>query len=463
MPISRHQSSSTPSDWQRCQSRLDGPRRSGRFPLRAIWMTAASLMLVGNTGCHLVSSAHKAIPAHRLPADLFDCAREPLAPVAFASLGQTKPIAHRIGAGDTLSIYIYGVLPPGEDETPIIQRNQAVNQRYYPARGSSLGPSTGVPIRVEYDGSIDLPLVGRIDVNGMTIPEATDKILEVYREEDILQEGRERVTLSLQQPRVFRVVVYREDTPDPNVSLVSPGAVDEIHRGSGEVIDLPVYENDVLHAMAQTGGLPGTDAPREVYVIRKTPGVQGQFLSAGNLQSIVSGGVGDLCSSDVIRIPLAGCPCEPVPFTEADIMLGEGDVLYIPRRNEYFITGGMLPGGRVPLPRDQDVDVIEAIAMATGSAGGALGLGGNALTGGRTGNLREPTRVLILRQLPDGRQLTIRVDLDRAIYDPKERIRILPNDVVMLHFKPSAAIYYGAFNWISGNSIVTAIGRASND
>ncbi|MDA8743874.1 polysaccharide biosynthesis/export family protein [Rubripirellula amarantea] len=419
-------------------------------------------MLTSSTGCHLVSSAKDAVPAHRLPPDLFDCPRESLAPLPFAALGQTKPADHVIGAGDTLSVYIYGVFPPTEDETPVVQRTQAVNQRYYPARGSSLGPTTGLPIRVEADGTIDLPLIGRQVVAGQTITQAIDSILEEYRAEDILQEGRERITISLSQPRVTRVVVLREDTPAENVSIVSPQSVDEIHRGSGQVIDLPVYENDVLHAMAATGGLPGTDAPREVYVIRKGSGFDNRFLSAGNLQSLVSGGQGDGCSPGVIRIPLAGCPCEQVPFTEEDITLGEGDVLYIPRRNEYFITGGLLPGGKIPLPRDEDVDVIEAIAMATGSAGGPLGLDGSVLSGGNPGYLREPTRVLILRKLPDGRQMTIRADLDRAIYDPKERIRILPNDVVMLMFKPSASTLNVTLNWFSGNGIVQAITRTVN-
>ena len=30
--------------------------------------------------------------------------------------------------------------------------------------------------------------------------------------------------------------------------------------GTGQIIDLPAYQNDVLTALARTGGLPGTDA-----------------------------------------------------------------------------------------------------------------------------------------------------------------------------------------------------------
>jgi hypothetical protein len=88
------------------------------------------------------------------------------------------------------------------------------------------------------------------------------------------------------------------------------------------------------------------------------------------------------------------------------------------------------------MPRDEDIDVIEAIALANGSVGGPLGQSGLALAGGQPGHMVKPTRVIILRETPDGRQVPIRVDLARAMTDQKERILIQANDVVMLQFKP---------------------------
>ena len=35
-------------------------------------------------------------------------------------------------------------------------------------------------------------------------------------------------------------------------------------RGSGQIVRLPVYRNDVLHALAETGGLPGVDGANAV-------------------------------------------------------------------------------------------------------------------------------------------------------------------------------------------------------
>lgn len=424
-------------------------------------LVVASTVTSGGCQLHSVSSACRTVPAHRLDPALFACSREALAPVPFSALGQVKPKQHIIGAGDTLAVYVFGVFPANEEETPVQQRSQAINQIYYPPRGSVVGPLTGLPVRVEGNGTIDMPLIGDISVEGLTMPEAIAKIKQAYFDEDVIKEGKERVTVDLLIPRVRRIVVLREDTPNTSVALVPAGAVDEIHRGSGQVIDLPIFENDVLHALSNTGGLPGTDAARELYVIRSGAGLNNQFLSGGALESLTTGGEGGQCNPGVIRIPLAGCPCDGIPFTPADVILEEGDTVYIPRRNEYFITGGLLPGARVPLPRDNDIDVIEAIAMATGSPGGPLGLSGAALAGGTPGYIREATQVMILRTLEDGRQINIRVDLDRAISDNKHRIRILPHDVVMLHQKPGAAFFNVFLNYFSGDSVLFSV-RDSN-
>lgn len=415
---------------------------------RAVATLLTTTWLLTSVGCMSVSSTHHAVPANRLDPSIFSCPKESLAPLPFAALGQPKPAEHVIGAGDTLAIYVFGVFPPGEDETPVQNRTQAVNQRYYPPYGAEIGPSTGLPIRVTDNGTVDLPLMDPIPLEGLTISEAVEKIRALYVEAGVVQKGRERITVGLITPRVKRVIVLREDTPSAPVAITNPSLNKEIHRGSGEVIDLPIYENDVLHALASTGGLPGTDAKRELWVIRNNGLADYRYVNADQLNLMVQQGALVSENQNVIRIPLVGCPDQPIPFRTEDVVLQDGDVVFIPRRNEYFVTGGLLPGARIPLPRDEDIDVLEAIAMSTGSVGGPLGQSGTVLAGGRVGNLKEPTRVLILRKLPDGRQLAIRVDLDRAMQDEKERILIQNEDVVMLHFKPGSSFVYGLFNWV---------------
>jgi hypothetical protein len=136
------------------------------------------------------------------------------------------------------------------------------------------------------------------------------------------------------------------------------------------------------------------------------------------------------------------------------VVVEDGDVVYVPRREEYFYIGGLVSGAKIPMPRDEDIDVIEAIALANGSVGGPLGQSGQALAGGSPGHMIKPTRVIILREMPDGRQLPIRVDLARAMVDQKERILIQPNDVVMLQFKPGQAAFNGILNIFNFNVLL---------
>lgn len=401
-------------------------------------------------GCHAVTYVHDAVPAARLPREFFHCSKSGQTPFPLTALGQERPASHIVGAGDQLSVYVYGVLPPTTDETPVLQRTQPINQRYYPPHGSVVGSTLGLPIEVAGDGTVDLPLIGRQNVTGKTIPEISDMIKEAYREKKVIQKDSEKVQIALVTPRVHRVIVLREDTPSPSVQLVSPGQVDHIHRGSGEVIDLPVFENDVLHALASTGGLPGTDAAREVWVFKRTGMTDAHAVCPEELaaQTVNYDPESDACRQ-VVRIPLTGCAGEPLPFRPCDIILEAGDVVYLPRREEYFYTGGLLKGAKIPLPRDEDLDVLEAIALATGSVGGPLGQSGQSLAGGSPGHMIKPTRVIILRELPDGRQLPIRVDLAKAMEDKNERILIQHKDVVMLHFKPHEAVSNGMLNWVS--------------
>ncbi|WP_437204435.1 polysaccharide biosynthesis/export family protein [Planctomicrobium sp. SH664] len=405
-----------------------------------------------SSGCHFVTKACHAVPASRLDPSLFPSCKEGQVPILFTSLGQDKPEAHVVGAGDTLAVFVFGVVPSQTDETPVLQQYQSLQQRYYPPYGTPVAPTTGLPLTVKPGGLLELPLVGALDVDGLTLAEVSDKIREAYREIQVLQPGRERVSVSLIIPRVKRVVILRQDTPAEPVVMLPPGQVDHIHRGSAQVLDLPVYENDVLHALSVTGGLPGTDAAREIWVMRNCAVKGRSAVNAEELQKMLADRDAN-CGPSVIRIPLFMNPCEMLPFRPQDVVLDDGDVVYIPRHQDQFYVGGLLRGAQIPLPVDRDLDVVEAIALVTGSVGGPLGQSGAALTNGGPGWIIKPSRVLILRKMPDGSQLPIRVDLARAVEDPKERILIQPDDIVMLNFKPTEAVVNGALNMFGFSGI----------
>ncbi|MEZ6074644.1 MAG: hypothetical protein R3C56_02905 [Pirellulaceae bacterium] len=180
--------------------------------------------------------------------------------------------------------------------------------------------------------------------------------------------------MSLIRGRVNRVLVLREDIAAPGPTLVTKGSTMLQKRGSAEVIDLPVYESDILHALAVSGGLPGVDANNEVWILRKSTLGENDAMQLKNLVDN-----GEVPATAVNQLPALGSDSHPAeavsqsadPFTPEDVLLHEGDIVYIePRRDEYFYTGGLLPGGQIPMPRDEDLDVLEAVALAQGAVGG---------------------------------------------------------------------------------------------
>ncbi len=414
--------------------------------LRRIFITlaifAASMFQVG-----CVSSVEHAVPAARVPEALLGESRSGLEPIDLSLLQQRPPANHIIGPGDILGVYVYGIIPPQTDQSPVLNNSGAVRPEYYPSGGAIRVPTVGLPLEVQSDGTLPLPLIGNFSIAGMTVKEAADNVRKAYEGKGVIQKERDRSFVTLMRPRTYRVVVMREDSPSDSPIFLRKDTVPYSKQGTGQVIDLPVFENDVLHALAGSGGLPGLDAWSRVWVLRSCHSGQNNVEASRRriaglsdpdemLQQLGPG-------FQKICIPLRLPPCNQPPFTTDDIILNDGDIVYLePRERDFFYTGGLLPGGRVPLPRDHDIDVVEAVALANGSVGGPGGVSGVAVfrAGAGPGQIIPPTRVLILRKVrqePNIEQFAIRVDLSRAMRDPSERIRILPDDVVMLTYKPS--------------------------
>ncbi len=86
----------------------------------------------------------------------------------------------------------------------------------------------------------------------------------------MLPEGRDRILVTLMHPRQTHIVVLRQESG--NITLGPGGGLAGGKRSTGHVVDLPAYENDVLHAIGQTGGMPGLDAYNEIIIFRNTFG-----------------------------------------------------------------------------------------------------------------------------------------------------------------------------------------------
>jgi len=530
------------------------------------------------------------VPARYVPDEYRGPSRSGKRTIDLSLLRQTPPKAHRVDSGDVLSVYIERTLGQAPEQTPF---NQAPNEE--------VPPSVGYPVPVREDGAISLPIIGLLPVRGLLVEEVEDAIRRAYTVDRDILKPHVRMSVVLQRPRAYRITVIRQEAGSEGAISQGTLNIGVLKRGTGKVVTLPVYRNDVLNALAESGGLPGLDAENAIYVIRNgermpvhslatskpdfsqsrastweearlwekpgfgdavvraqspnwpppappaidpqgdyrrkpvhpvpigtPPGPNGYSLppsaapatpmpevpptaipspsfsaprtpmyspppAAGpvpgwsvpgqpwqqpalppadmpsNAMPPLTTGPAippsptwspphwpapmpmnpaelgnSLAGRHIIRIPVRLGPGEVADITESDIILYDGDIVFIEARDtEVFYTGGLLGGGQYSLPRDYDLDVLGAIAIAQGRGAG----GGSPATqsvGGQSALNNDvsisASRMIILRPLPDGTQIPIMVDLYAALRDPAERVVIQPGDYLLLQYTCPEAV-----------------------
>jgi len=400
------------------------PTRFPRIRRQVVALTGVGLVL-WFSGCAAVTNpAADGIPVRRLPPEAFGESKADIHPVPLTALTPPPAGPYKLAPGDTLGVFIEGVLGErGEKAIPPVQISQQGN----------LPPSIGFPLPVRDDGTLPLPLIEPLNVSGLTLEQAQDKIRQAYvfPKKIVKDIDTPRVILTLVRPRQYHVLVLREDAGGTTfgtsggfgAGLGSGTFVSQTRKAAGFPLDLPAYENDLLNALTRSGGLPGSEAEDEVFILR------GAYRQGAEGKAVTQE------ARETIRVPLRLHPGQTFNVRPEDLILRSGDVVQVrARQAELFFTGGLLPPRAFPLPADRDLDVLEAVALV----GGPLvngGVNANNLSGQivQTGlGFPSPSQVTILRKLECGAQIPIVVSLNRAIRDPRERIAIRPNDFLIL-------------------------------
>lgn len=398
----------------------------------ATGIAALVIGLLAVTGCTSVTMPIDGIPAERLPPQFLAPRKSNLVPIDVSLLTLEPPVAYRLAAGDVLGVYVDGVLPwnaPGTTpELPPV---------HFPDGDSRLPPSTGFPTTVQEDGTLALPLIKPLMVEGLTLAETREAIRQSYIDSGVLRPDKARPIVTLIRERTYDVMVIREDAGGVSESSTYVRGSD--HSRSGRLVKLPAYQNDILHALVATGGLPGLHAKNQVTVLRASDAdtcMQASLLH--QLDAHQAACASEPCGTPtVLKIPLRLPPGVVPALTSEQITLYEGDVVLIEAREaEVFYTGGLLPGGEHLLPRDYDLDVLGAMAVAgkgvaqSGQGSGGGGFGGLASLGGV-----PPGKLYILRNTNCGQQVTIEVGLAKAINDPRARPLVQAGDTLILQYK----------------------------
>ncbi len=410
-----------------------------------ILMLALAFVGISSTGCTALFSPIDTIPARRVPRQFLAEPQANKVPIDFSRLRQDRPEFYTLDAEDVLGVFIENVLGEFGSAPPV----------QIPDPNSDLPPAIGFPVPVREDGTVSLPLVDPIPVRGLTVQQAEALITRAYREGPtpiLIKRGR--IIVTQLRKRTNRVFVVRQDNSASSQGIQFAGRAqsrivnDRTDQSSrGFVLQLPAGQNDIFTALSQTGGIPGVNAKAEIRVLRgnrlltaQRDAKMAEFYRTNQADQFPYGIIPTVSDeSNTLKIPLRLQPGEIPNFRPEDIILRDGDILFVDtRETDVYYTGGLLGGGEFPLPRDYDLNILSAISLARVGVGAAQ----QSSLGGLGGSVQQaqPTEVIILRGIPGERQLAIRIDLNNAINDPRERILVKAGDTIILRFKPQEEI-----------------------
>ncbi|MCR9293216.1 MAG: polysaccharide biosynthesis/export family protein [bacterium] len=199
-------------------------------------------------------------------------------------LAMQRPPQYTLEAGDVIGVSIEGILPTSSKENV------------------PHSASTGFPITVLEDGTISLPLIEAIAVQGRTLPELRQAIQSAYVDAKIVSSAPKVITTLLRK-RQYNLLVRRWD---------QSGSSDP------QLIRLPAFENDVLNALMASGGLPHPDVFESVAILRAHAADQ------EGLEKLDPDELGSLAEPILIRV---GAETHIAPGAKME--LGEGDQLLV--------------------------------------------------------------------------------------------------------------------------------------
>jgi polysaccharide export outer membrane protein len=420
-----------------------------RLPIARSYVTVCLALLVTG-GCY-VPVCSPGIPAPMLP----DSYRMPIRtagpPLNFAGLTIAPKEDYLLGTNDVLEVTIYNLYPGTEDKPPMFQA------------------------QVMSDGHIYLPHVERVRVGGMNILQANEAIIDAYRPDVIvkpdiavhlLQKGTTSVLVlgEVRKPGVYQlpngendvahalamaeglredaateIEVHRRILPQPASSI--PQGMAQVHRLPTVPEARPLQ--GVLCAATTTAGQADAEVGAEQISddlfgepgAAVVPELASDMSQLGPPPDILNPFSEEPLSADagmgILRIPFRGTPDEP--FGPGDIVLHPGDTVVVPSRKAevFYVVGKLSPtnflrfsisarerdiGAGFILPRDREIDVVMAVAMA-----------------GYIDPIDSPTTVTVHRILPDGDPMLIRVNLIKARYDRRETVLVQAGDIIYLN------------------------------
>jgi len=222
-------------------------------------------------------------------------------------------------------------------------------------------------VRVSEDGSITIPLLGRVMVEGLTQEGVVKKLTEL---------------LQAKYVKNPQVTIFIKEYKNQQVAVI--GAV--VNAGSYELVG----RRNLLQIVSMAGGFAET-AGNEVFILREGPDGAASTLTIDLKDLLVNG-------NQALNVPI-----EP------------NDVINVPvdREIRVFVMGRVTRPGAVKAKLSEGITLLQAVADAGGLAEGA-----------------KESAISITRKDKSGKEQKIRVNLKDIIRGKKKDIVLQEGDVV---------------------------------
>ena len=227
-------------------------------------------------------------------------------------------------------------------------------------------PELNITVRVSEDGTITLPLIGNIKVEGMT-KIGLEKHLSGLLEQNYLKNAQ--------------VTIFIEEYQSKVVSVIGAVKKPDAYELLGDMT--------LLELLTMTGGLAENVSDR-IIIIRKVPG--------GNNVSL---------TIKIDDLMLKGDP-------KANIPLRPGDIVNIPVESymNIYIFGEVKNPGHLKMLREGEISLLRAVAQA----------------GGFTSRARKGS-VMVKRNV-NGKEVEIRINIKSILKGKKKDFILQNNDII---------------------------------
>jgi len=289
-------------------ARLLGRRHCRMSPGRVLGLGLAWVVLAA--GC-----AERVYRADRLPLELSASLPTPMDTINLSGLADPPAQTDLIAPGDVLEVTLL-------------------------TDASKLATATA-PVRVSQEGTVDLPLVGRVFVAGLALEQAEQAIAAEARSRGIFRNPC--VTVTMKQPRTNKITIVG--------AVQAPG-----------VRELPRSSSTLLAALVAAGGLSKEAGPEVEIRHTKAPRPEAS-LDGGQedaMAAVASGGGRPW----VERVNLATAAQD----RQTPYWLEDGDVVHVFKRQiePIAVLGLVRQPGEFEFPTTRPLRVLDAIALAGG-------------------------------------------------------------------------------------------------